>query len=165
MTHTDRAFRWTEENTAEAKRLWLEKGWSASMIADRLGATKSAVIGRMNRMGIVKRVQGISAAPKEKPANYRAHRTLEGARADRATIYKLRRPKIQATETTMLPDEAPADLIGIMDLTLTTCRWPIGEVGKPGFGYCGHETAEGKSYCPSHRKRAFNRPGQAREAA
>lgn len=41
---------WTEERTAELKRLWM-KGRSASQIG---GVTRCAVIGKLHRLGLVR---------------------------------------------------------------------------------------------------------------
>ena len=44
------------------------------------------------------------------------------------------------------------------------CRWPLGETGAPGFGFCGQEI-EGRSYCGEHARLAFNTaPMRARAA-
>lgn len=34
------------------------------------------------------------------------------------------------------------------------CRWPIGEPGQPGFGFCPHKSAPNKPYCDSHLRAA-----------
>jgi len=44
-------FFWTDEITAEATELWRE-GVSAACIAERMGVSRSAVAGKMNRMGV-----------------------------------------------------------------------------------------------------------------
>ena len=45
---------WTEERVAMLKELWTQ-GYSARQIAERLGdATRNAVIGKANRMGLSK---------------------------------------------------------------------------------------------------------------
>lgn len=40
--------------------------------------------------------------------------------------------------------------ITMLELTNETCRWPLGDVGKPGFGFCGCQVQHGESYCPEH---------------
>lgn len=53
--------------------------------------------------------------------------------------------------------EARTDgLIDLLDLTERTCRWPVGDPGKPGFGFCGAEVSPGcKPYCATHGLRAY----------
>lgn len=44
------------------------------------------------------------------------------------------------------------------------CRWPLGEVGRPGFRYCDAASAPGKSYCPEHYAIAYTPVPQRRVA-
>lgn len=48
----------------------------------------------------------------------------------------------------------PSGPVSFDDLRSHHCRWPIGEVNSPDFGFCGKRRIEGKSYCPHHDKRA-----------
>lgn len=48
-------------------------------------------------------------------------------------------------------------LVGLMQLTSDTCRWPIGDPRQPGFGFCGAPPVEGKTYCKHHEGRAYHR--------
>jgi GcrA cell cycle regulator len=45
-----------------------------------------------------------------------------------------------------IPGSSP---IGIMDLGILTCRWPIGDPHEPGFGYCGRSSSP-YGYCAHH---------------
>ena len=53
--------------------------------------------------------------------------------------------------------------IGIMDLKLNTCRWPIGDPMDEDFHFCGKNTAMGKPYCDEHCKMAY--AGSSKEAS
>ncbi len=46
---------WTEARVADLRRLWAE-GFSASRIANQLGTTKNAIIGKVDRLGLSCRV-------------------------------------------------------------------------------------------------------------
>lgn len=46
--------------------------------------------------------------------------------------------------------------VSIFDLTHETCRFPIGEVGKPGFVFCGAAVGPEKPYCKAHAVWCFN---------
>lgn len=64
--------------------------------------------------------------------------------------------------------EAGLKLKSILELTDDTCRWPIGDPLEPGFGFCGCQTREGKSYCEDHYQRSrmsFGKPETERAAA
>ena len=45
--------------------------------------------------------------------------------------------------------------IGILDLKLNTCRWPIGDPTDPDFHFCGENTVIGKPYCAKHCEQAY----------
>jgi len=45
--------------------------------------------------------------------------------------------------------------VGLMDLKLTTCRWPIGDPKDEDFCFCGKQTITGKPYCAQHCKEAY----------
>lgn len=45
--------------------------------------------------------------------------------------------------------------IGIMDLKLNTCRWPIGDPMDEDFHFCGKNTVMGKPYCEEHCAMAY----------
>ena len=45
--------------------------------------------------------------------------------------------------------------IGILDLKLNTCRWPIGDPTDPDFHFCGENTVIGKPYCTKHCEQAY----------
>ena len=45
--------------------------------------------------------------------------------------------------------------IGIMELKLNTCRWPIGDPTDEDFHFCGKNTVMGKPYCTEHCAMAY----------
>jgi GcrA cell cycle regulator len=45
--------------------------------------------------------------------------------------------------------------VSILELTEATCRWPLGDPGKDGFGYCGSQTKNELPYCPYHARLAY----------
>src|SRR5262249_10444140 len=71
--------------------------------------------------------------------------------------------QFEATEIRDLPIEQRTErgmsLPDIGRLTETTCRWPIGDPGSPGFFFCGNETARGCPYCIGHERTARIRRG------
>src|SRR5262245_6268985 len=58
---------WTFERVEDLRRLWAE-GYTASQIADELGGGfgRCAVLGKVNRLGLVRRKQAAPRKPKEK---------------------------------------------------------------------------------------------------
>jgi GcrA cell cycle regulator len=150
---------WTEEAVEILRELALE-GRSASVIAAALGeASRSAVIGKANRIGIklnggpggggARRGAG-GYAPKaigyDPPASSRGAKlpALSGApeRAwcfAEAEIGEMRR-------------------VGFEELRESICRWPLGDPMSGDFAYCGLKSANGRSYCAGHCRMAYQPP-------
>ena len=60
---------------------------------------------------------------------------------------------------------APGDIFAgatLLNLTSTTCRWPQGHPGEPGFAFCGARTAAGQPYCAYHASVAYQSPNKDR---
>lgn len=148
---------WTDARVALLRRMWAD-GCSASRIAEALGGTsRNAVCGKVDRLGL-----GRSGKPRprrhppkrariaklRKPARRRARRLLPGRR----------------TEELVIPAAQRCSLIELRD---DTCRWPIGDVGEPGFFFCGGQPVAGFPYCAHHcgiayRDAADERPRERR---
>ncbi len=195
--------RWTPEMTDTATRLW-QKGYTALYIAECLGVSRCAVIGKMSRMGVKK-----SGSTQEKPVRKRRPRIVwsdemtrtlkrmwdEGTSAKAiAKVLGLKETAIYTKQRALGlsqrglqghnrrssasapvparsrkfpdPQQAPAPdgndepeslNLALVDLTNKTCRWPHGEVGEEGFGFCGHEIREGTPYCEFHAHVAYPR--------
>ena len=50
---------------------------------------------------------------------------------------------------------APADRKGILELTESSCKWPIGDPREADFHFCGGPRVPGLPYCEGHCKRAY----------
>ena len=105
--------------------------------------TKNSVIGLWHRLGL-KRGQRPVIASEGQP-------TRKGPARNMARI-----PAYMPDEP-MEPDEnAPG--VSILDLTLSSCRWPLwGDRARPNAHtsrYCGEPALTGRSYCACHRKTA-----------
>jgi hypothetical protein len=120
---------WTEQNIATLSRLWLSH--SATQIAKIIGATKGAVIGKVDRLGLPSKPPGRASLPKKPPRP--------------PSVAK----EVQAPRNPPLEVPAPSPLsIQIMDLERHHCRWPMWPEQD---GYCGHQKSESHpSYCEHH---------------
>lgn len=160
---------WTDERVELLKKLWAE-GLSASQIAAELGSiTRNAVIGKVHRLGLSGRAKTVSApAPrprKPRPATETRPRPMVHGNTALAPVFQ---PVVEA-EPEELPDPIAnvipmADRCTILDLTEFTCRWPVGDPGKPDFFYCGSHTKIGLPYCAYHARIAYQ-PVQDRRRA
>lgn len=147
---------WTPERERRAIRLYLVEGFSAADVADALGhgVSRAAVIGKMRRLGCLKRE----------------------VRATRAgAVKEARNPRCAAPTRTAVrlpPQRPPQPLpplrevgatgtpVPLVALPAGACRWPIDD---PGLGrmhlalFCGGP-ARGQTYCAAHRALAVRRP-------
>ncbi|PKQ03506.1 MAG: GcrA cell cycle regulator, partial [Alphaproteobacteria bacterium HGW-Alphaproteobacteria-11] len=55
----------------------------------------------------------------------------------------------------------PSQRATVLTLTEHTCKWPIGDPGRPGFHFCGRGADNGSPYCTEHARMAYQ-PAQAR---
>ena len=152
---------WTDERVELLKRLWSE-GLSASQIANQLGeVTRNAVIGKVHRLGLSGRAKApVPAARPRKERDGRPERTQRPLTQGNTALAAA--PE-EAPEPTPAPAPEPrADnvvAIGqrctIMNLTETTCRWPMGEPGTDSFHFCGGKSNPGAPYCAHHARIAY----------
>ena len=133
---------WTEERIDMLRDLWA-KGLSCSKIAAQLGSTtRNAVIGKAHRLGLESRPSPVTFSD-------RSGRTM------RRRVTKAHKE----INTVVLPlfDDTPTRRVVpvIIGSSTATCQWPHGNVGEPGFGFCGSASDAGRPYCAKHVKRAY----------
>jgi len=142
---------WTEDRDALARAGW-ERGTSATKIAAQLGygCSRNAVIGRAHRMGWRSPNTIIVDPAKTRRARARTATRFQQVKLRAAIPTKpLPTPPVE-DEFDGLPRKA------LMALTSTDCRWPIGDPGQPGFGFCGRYADPAIPYCAYHARVAYN---------
>ena len=147
---------WTPERERRAVRLYLVEGFTAADVADALGPgfSRAAVIGKMRRLGCLKR-------------------EARAASTDSCTATPKRKPlRVAARASTRLPPQRPPQpLPPLREIGATgspaplsclprgACRWPIDDPG-PGRMhlalFCGGP-AEAGAYCAAHRALSVRR--------
>ena len=156
---------WTEAKVKQLRQL-AKDGLSGSKIAHELGfATRSAVIGKLHRLGITK----------NKSLHHNQQHRAKGAAIQPANVCpqviaqahftKKRRLRISLVESTN-PTEPVVIKPSEFDLTIPqeqrrtilqlnghTCHWPIGNPDQPDFFFCGAYTNH--VYCRHHAARAY----------
>ena len=65
------------------------------------------------------------------------------------------KPKQKAPSKKVVAPAHKHQKIGIMELKLNTCRWPIGDPTDEDFHFCGKNTVMGKPYCAEHCAMAY----------
>ncbi len=126
--------KWTRQQLEDAKELWLG-GKTATQVADVVGKSRSAVVGKMKRLGLLKKEQGI-ALPKGAPRSVKKS--------------KLPLPPMELPPV-IVPEASSLNPVTLENLRKHHCRAILGDVGPEGFAmYCGDPKAEGSSYCSFH---------------
>jgi GcrA cell cycle regulator len=139
---------WTDERIASLKTMWLA-GMSASQIARSLGGvSRSAVIGKVHRIGI---------AGREAPSR---PRSVVGFRPKRVRrVNGGGQPRKNSPTPERLPTPPPfvetTATATILNLSEHSCRWPIGDPAALEFGFCGRRRAGRGSYCQLHAEASF----------
>jgi GcrA cell cycle regulator len=150
---------WTEDRLERLKSGFAAK-WTCRQIADDIGVSRNAVIGKLNRLNLTRE------------ANVRAPR---GPRKDaqkgrrRGSVPQLQYQLLQAVYAAPQSEacEAPISnqhICSLLELSEARCRWPINSPGEKDFGFCGNTPLEGLPYCPGHSRLAY-RPGSRQRVA
>ena len=152
------ALEWNDERIEALTKMWRD-GLSASQVARQLGGvSRSAVIGKVHRLGIAGR-DAPSRPMGGRPAT-RVRATAGGARRPQAT----RAPREVVSIPRIAYEVGPTATIHT--LTAHACRWPIGEPDMADFGYCGRLRSDHPAYCAGHAPMATRRrdtPMKAKE--
>ena len=115
----------------------------SKQIAQMLNVTKNAVIGRAKRLGLSRTMD----------ARVKSHKPLapfgSWRRKGWDRIQRMFRPRPEPVTVVSIPGG-----ISIMELTGSTCRWPVSGTGAD-MMYCGGEAHKEKSYCLKHCRIAF----------
>lgn len=165
--------RWTAEAIENLIRLALE-GRSASFIAAALGAaSRNAVIGKANRIGVKLNGDGRASVPGGASARtYRAplaavpHKPVPdnpnfASSLARGPQVKPRVKPAVASKVAWTFAEAEVGEMRRMrfeEIRGFACRWPLGDPRSEDFAYCGLKPAEGHSYCAGHCRMAYRQP-------
>lgn len=160
---------WTSSLVKRLTALVVE-GNTASSAATVLGLPRAAVIGKARRLGMAFG-HGLSPEASERWATQNhVHRSI-GEEAKPKTK-KPPKPSRTSTEAKRAPQVAPntdtiegvPDPIGPIEsypedspLNPSTCRYVHGDVGKPGWRWCGHPTIESRPYCHGHAMRFYTK--------
>jgi GcrA cell cycle regulator len=146
---------WSDPANVELlKQLWGD-GLSASQIANQIGGvTRSAIIGKANRLGLSGRVVPLSFAKRQhnKPKPRRPNYQIGNPGLRR--LYLVPSAPVPFQEL----DIPLAERKTVPTLEDKDCRWPIGDPQHPDFHFCGRPKITGLPYCDHHSRVAFQPP-------
>ena len=141
---------WNDERIAALTRLWGD-GYSAAQVARELGGvSRSAVIGKIHRLGIAGRKAPSRPRAISSRAAATARSTSHGGRR-KTSVQPLRRPATPSAPFEVAPTAT------LTTLTEHGCRWPIGDPGEDGFGFCGRLRTGRGAYCQGHTPMSLGR--------
>jgi len=139
LMERDAATPWTDERLEELRRLWVEETLSSSEIARRLGISRGTVMGKINRLGLL-RHSGVPSLPAlQEPAPPPA--TPSAANFE-----------VMETHASSCIGSHPT----IFELRAGQCRFPLGGVREPAEFFCGKVAAPNKPYCRECCQRAYS---------
>jgi GcrA cell cycle regulator len=146
---------WTTERVELLKRHF-EAGLSCREIADQIGVSRNAVIGKISRLNLKRQKEGpVRAARKDAAKTPRS-------RAFAALRLRLLKSDAESAEPPPVIDDEPihnGHTCSLFELNQETCRWPISTPGAPDFCFCGNPPIEGLPYCPGHTRLAYRVAG------
>lgn len=152
---------WTVERIDRATKMAID-GFSATEIAAEIGGglSRNAVIGKLNRMGV-----SLGAARKGNPGKRQRTRVarLVKLKTEKAAPKPKARPLhyLDVTEATDLPSDVSAFACTLLQLTDTSCRWPLGDPLAPDFRFCGAPQFGEHPYCARHCRMSYQPAGRA----
>ena len=125
--------------------LW-KKGLTGSQIGEKLGTTRSAILGLINRLRAAGYVEYRAKKPRPKKDAPPKPRKVPEKKLDQFELL--------ISAPVVVPAPEPSKPLTIMELTRRSCRYILND-GKPSsFLYCGKTTERG-SYCQDHHKICF----------
>lgn len=137
---------WTPERIDKLRELWPEPKMTASAIAAVLGGgiTKNSVLGKAHRIGLPKKPQATQKASKK---HYRPRKKT----SPRLVREKAPPPPVAAPVASTPITDPQFLCLQVWELESHHCRFPIGNPGEEGFGFCGADCGAEQTYCGFHR--------------
>jgi GcrA cell cycle regulator len=150
---------WTAERV-ELLKSRFEAGLSCREIADDIGVSRNAVIGKLSRLNLTREKSGDARRPVKKDAARRP-RPKTGPRLQYQMLQALYAEPQPAAEDEPIHD---GHCCSLLELSEERCRWPISNPGADDFCFCGNTPVEGLPYCAGHTRLAY-RPGSRQRVA
>lgn len=151
---------WSGDEIAEMRRLAAD-GLSAGQLAEALGRTRNAVIGKCDREGITLHLKRWRRPNAPAPAKPPRERRVNIVRPPAAPAKPVRVPAV-ATPVAIAAGapqaDAPPPGVALLDAGSFQCRWIIGEVFGADTRVCGCPVwRESSSWCATHYRVVFMR--------
>jgi len=140
---------WTTDRI-EALKFHFAAGLSCREIANEIGVSRNAVIGKISRLNLTRDKGVMRTGKKEQPCGKRPPR---GAQKLRQILLK----SFPSEAETVIEDEPihNGHTCSLFELSKDTCRWPISTPGQSDFCFCGNVPLDGMPYCAGHSRLAY----------
>jgi GcrA cell cycle regulator len=154
---------WNEAQVEELHQLF-DEGNSMREIANVIGRTKNAVIGKVHRerwhMGPEVAEKRRRKAEEAAPARRRRRKRPEAKEVKSKPFHfgfaKPQLDKVDRKAFVYRPKPDPVEIkplrVPLLELRHRQCKWPYGDEK---FTFCGHKVYDGGPYCPGHAEMAF----------
>jgi GcrA cell cycle regulator len=149
---------WTTERV-ELLKLRFEAGLSCREIAQDIGVSRNAVIGKLSRLNLSCRESREARRPAPRDATKRPRPKAASRRSYPVPL------KLYAEQQPMIEEpiySGPG--CSLLELSEQRCRWPINSPGAEDFCFCGNTPAEGLPYCAGHSRLAYRSGASASRA-
>ena len=152
---------WTAERV-ELLKSRFEAGLTCREIADDIGVSRNAVIGKLARLNL-SRAEGVSerfSEPKVSPKARLPRNSPGSPPSSQRQMLKALGPEPAAEEAPICSEHR----CSLLELSKEKCRWPISTPGAADFSFCGNMPLEGMPYCAGHTRLAY-RPASTQRFA
>jgi GcrA cell cycle regulator len=150
---------WTTERI-ELLKSHFAAGLTCREIADDIGVSRNAVIGKLSRLDLTREKNADASRPARKEA-------ASGPRPRSVPRLQYRMLQNLYSEPEPAARDEPIGnehCCSLLELSEQRCRWPISTPGAADFCFCGNTPVEGLPYCAGHARLAY-RPGSRQRAA
>jgi GcrA cell cycle regulator len=138
----DKRVTWTRQALERAVAMW-KAGFSSREIGDALCVTRSAVMGKVHRMGL-KRFRALDSPPRKARMKSNSAGFADQRHARRTAV------AVQAPAAADTP--MPFLGLALVELERQHCRYPRGDEH---FTFCGQPRLDRSPYCPHHHRLCF----------
>jgi GcrA cell cycle regulator len=135
---------WTAERVAQLKS-FVSAGLTCAQIANEIGVSRNAVIGKLNRLGLSRGRSPAAPRPRSSDVSMRRPQVL----TQRSLL------KALFASGPVADDVVSPEPCSLLNLAPRKCRWPISGAGTVDFTFCGNATVDGMSYCAGHARMAY----------
>ena len=146
---------WTNERIEQLKSHFTA-GLSCREIANEIGVSRNAVIGKLSRLDLTREKK-----PDLRRVSTKTSRPRSVPRLQYRILRRLFSEAPPAEDDQAIQSEQHCSLL---ELSEERCRWPINSPGEKDFCFCGNRPLEGVPYCAGHARLAYQ-PGSRQRVA